>query len=114
MTAGRRAERRCGERDEHARMVGDGLRDALAAAQPSADELVGVLPVDLGTGRTLGCPAGLAGDRQHAAGFVDGGVTVEQFTGGPVNVIDTAAQQNRMQAATRLPGRTCGEVGGQR
>src|SRR5262249_33864601 len=64
-------ERGCRQRGEHARMGGDSLGDALAVAQPSADELVGVCLVDLSTGRTLGCPAGFAGDRQRAAGFVD-------------------------------------------
>jgi hypothetical protein len=39
-----RTERRCGERSEHARMGGDGLGDALAAAESRADELVGVRP----------------------------------------------------------------------
>ena len=32
-------------------MGGDGLRDALAATQPSPDELIGVYPVDLATSR---------------------------------------------------------------
>jgi hypothetical protein len=108
------AVRRCGERGEHAGMGGDGLGDALAAAESRADELVGVGPVDLGARRTLGCAACLARDRQNAAELVDGGVAVEQFAGRPVDVIDTAAQQNRLQAPTRLPGRTCGGIGGQR
>src|SRR5215813_9596054 len=51
-------------RGEHARMGGDGIGNALAAAQPGADELVGVGPVDLGTGRTLGGTASLARDGQ--------------------------------------------------
>jgi hypothetical protein len=45
-----RGRRECGE---HAGVGGDGLGDALAAAQPGADELVGVRPVDLGAGRAL-------------------------------------------------------------
>jgi hypothetical protein len=108
------AERRCGERGEHAGMAGDRLRNALAAAQPGADELVCVRPVDLGTGRALGSAAGLAGDGQDAAGLVDGGVAVEQFAGGPVDVVDAAAEQNRLQASTRMPGRSCRGIGGQR
>jgi len=109
------AERRCGERGEHAWMGGDSLRDALAAAQPSADELVGVRPVDLSARRALGRAAGLAGNRQDAAGLVDGGVTVEQFAGGPVDVIHAAAQQNRLQASPGVPGRACGKgIGEQR
>jgi len=109
------AERRCGERGEHAGVGGDGFGDALAATQPSADELVGVRPVDLGAGRALERAAGLARDRQNAAGFVDGGVTVEQFAGGPVDVVDAAPQQNRLQAASGVPGGACWKgIGGQR
>src|SRR5207249_4122425 len=55
-----RAERWCGQRSEHARMGGDGIGNALAAAQPGADELVGVSPVDLGTVRALGGRSGSA------------------------------------------------------
>src|SRR4029077_15377707 len=72
-----RAERRRGQRDEDARGGGDGGGDALAAAQPGADELVSVGAVDLGAGRAAGGAAGLAGDRQDAAWV--GGVA-----GGPV------------------------------
>src|SRR5262249_2502893 len=46
-----RAERRRGQRDDDARVVGDGGGDALAAGEPGADELVGVGAVDLGAGR---------------------------------------------------------------
>ncbi len=95
-------------------MLGNSGGDALAAAKPSANELVCVCPVDLGTGRTLGRSAVLARDRQDAAGLVDGGVTVEQFAGGSVDVVDATAQQNRLQAPTRMPGRACGWIGGQR
>jgi hypothetical protein len=66
-----RAERRRGQRDKDARMVRHGGGDALAAGQPSTDELVGVGAVDLGAGRAPGSAAGLAGDRQDAAGLVD-------------------------------------------
>ena len=59
------AERRRGEGDEHARMVGHLGGDAFAAGQPGPDELVGVGPVDLGAGRAPGGPARLAGDRQE-------------------------------------------------
>jgi hypothetical protein len=89
-----RAERGCGEGGEDARVSGDGGRDSFAAAQPGADELVGVGAVDLRAWRALGGSAGLAGDRQDAAGLVDGGVAVEQFAGGPVDVINAATQQD--------------------
>ena len=107
------AERRRGEGDEHARVVRDGGGDALAAGKPGADELVGVGAVDLGAGRAAGGPAGLAGDRQDAAGLVDGGVTVDQFAGAAVDVVGAAAQQNRLQAPSGVPDDTCGDRGGQ-
>jgi hypothetical protein len=109
-----RAERRRGERDEHAGMVGDGGGDALAAGQSGADELVCVGAVDLGAGRAAGGAAGLACDRQDAAGFVDGGVAVDQFAGAAVDVIGAAAQQNRLQAPSGVPDGACGDMGGQR
>lgn len=94
-------------------MARDRLRNALAAAQPGADHLVGAGAVDVGARRALRGPAGLAGDRQDATRLVEGGVSVQQFAGGPVEVVDAAAQQNRLQAAARVPGGACGGVGGQ-
>ena len=82
--------------------------------QPSADELVGVGAVDLRAGRAAGGAAGFAGDRQDAAGFVDGGVAVDQFAGAAVDVVGAAAQQNRLQAPSGVPDGTCGDRGGQR
>ena len=108
------AERRCGERGKHARVLGNSDRDDLAAAQPGTDDLVGVGAIDLGAGRTLRGAAGLSGDRQDAAGFVNGGVAVEQFAGGPVDVVDATAQQNRSQAAARMASGACGGIGEQR
>src|SRR6266487_445631 len=96
-------------------MGGDGGGDSLAAAQPGADELVGVGPVDLGTGRTLGGAAGLARNRQDSTGLVEGGVAVQEFPGGAVDVIDAATQQNRLQAPARVPSGARGNGGsGQR
>ena len=69
-----RAERRRGEGDEDAQVVSDRGRDAFAAGQSRADELVGVGAVDLGAGRAAGGAAGLARNRQDPAGLVDGGV----------------------------------------
>src|SRR5438046_1985012 len=97
-----RSERRRGGGDEDARMGCDGGGDALAASQPGADQLVGVRTVDLGAGRTSGGAAGLAGNRQGAAWLVHGSVAVDQFSGGAVDVIDAATQQNRLQAASGL------------
>jgi hypothetical protein len=75
-----RAERQRGEGDEDAWVVRDGGGDALAAGESGADELVGVGAVDLGAGRAAGGAAGLAGDGQDAAGFVDGGVARSYMT----------------------------------
>jgi hypothetical protein len=61
------AERRCGECSEDAWMGANAVRDALAAGEPGAEELVGVCAVDLCAGRAAGCAAGLARDGQDAA-----------------------------------------------
>ena len=92
----------CGQGGEDAGVLGDGGGDALAAGQPGADELVGVGPVDLGARWAPGGAAGLARDGQDAAGFVDGGVAVEQFAGSAVDVVDAAAQQDGLQASAGL------------
>ena len=95
--------------------LGDGGGDALAAGQPGADELVGVGPVDLRARRAPGGAAGLARDGQDPAGFVDGGVAVEQFAGGAVDVVDAATQQDGLQASAGVPDGACRDgVGGQR
>jgi hypothetical protein len=43
-----------------------------------------------------GTRGGFAGDAEQAAGFVDGGVAVEQLTGCPVEVVDAAVQLDRL------------------
>jgi hypothetical protein len=46
---------------------------------------------------------------------VDGGVAVEQFAGGTVDVIDAATQQDGLQASAGVPDGACRDgVGGQR
>jgi hypothetical protein len=87
-----------GEGGEHARVASDSFGDALAARQPGADELVGVGAVHLGARWAARSAAGLAGDRQDAAGFVDGRIAVQQFPGGAVDVIDAPAQQDGLDA----------------
>ena len=72
-----RAERGRGQCCEHARVLRDRARDTFAAGQSGADHLVGVSAIVLRARRALGGAAGLAGDRQDAAGLVDGGVAVE-------------------------------------
>jgi hypothetical protein len=108
-----RTERWRRERGEHARMLGNGGGQALAAAEPGSDHLVGVGAVVLGTGRAAGSAAGLAGDRQDAAGLVDDGVTVEQFAGSPVDVVNAAAQQNWLPTTARVSGDACSWISGQ-
>jgi hypothetical protein len=103
------AEGRRGEGGEHARVGGDRVGDALAAREPGADELVGVGAVHLCTRWAEGGAAGLAGNRQHPAGFVDGRIAVQQFPGGAVDVIDAAAQQDGLDAPACLPDGTSGE-----
>jgi hypothetical protein len=43
---------------------------------------------------------------------VDGGVTVQQFASGTVDVIDAATQQNRLQASSGMPDGACGDGDG--
>jgi len=68
------AEAGGGEGDEQSRVGGDGCRDALAAGQPGADQLVFVGPVDLGAGRAAGrppVPARLEQQPARLLGFLD-------------------------------------------
>lgn len=97
-----RAKARCGEREEHRAVSGDGGWNALAAGQSSADELVSVSSISLGAGQAPGRAAGLASDGQDTAGFVDGAVAMDQLSGGAVDVVDPAAQQDGLNAAVRM------------
>src|SRR5687768_3159308 len=85
------SERRRGQGDEQARVRADRLRDAFAADESGADELVGVGAVRFGAGGAAGGAAGLARDAQDAVGLVVGGVTVQELAGGLVVVLDFAA-----------------------
>ena len=85
-----RSEAGCGEGGEHARMRGHGLGDALAAGQAGADDLPGVVLVDLGAGRADVLAAVAAGDQQHAAGFGVGVVHGAGLAGGAVDGVDAA------------------------
>src|SRR5204863_9732325 len=103
------AERGRGEGGEHTRVGGDTLGDALAARQPGADELVGVGAVHLRTRRAAGGATALTRNRQHPAGFMDGGIAMQQFPGGAIDVIDATAQQDRLNTPACLPGVASGE-----
>ena len=118
-----RAERGCGQGGEHARMLRDGLRDALAAGQPSTDELAGVALVDLGAGRAHGLAPVAARGQQHPAGLGSGVVDGREFTGGQVDSVDAAPELDRVGAAAGRgelafgveevsPGDRVGVVGG--
>ena len=96
-----RAEARGGERGEHARMSGDGLRDALAAEQPGADQVAGITLIDGRAGRTDTIAAVAARHKQNPARLGGGVVHRAQFTGGQVYRIDTTAQVQRVGT---LPG----------
>jgi hypothetical protein len=102
-------ERGRGQGGEHARVAGDAAGDALAARQPGADQLVGVGAVHLRARWAARSAAGLARDRQHPAGLVDGRITVQQFPGGAVDVIDAPAQQDGLDAPSRRPDGASGE-----
>jgi hypothetical protein len=90
----------CGQGEEDCRVFGDFGGDAFAADQAGADELVGVGAVGLGARRAAGGAAGLAGDAQDAAGFVRGGVAVEEGAVERVAVFDFAAQVDGLGASS--------------
>jgi hypothetical protein len=104
-----RAEGGCCEGGEHAWVGGDAVGDALAARQSGADELVGVGAVHLRARWAARRAAGLTRNRQDPAGLVDGRITVQQFPGGSIDVIDTAAQQDGLDAPACLPVGSSGE-----
>ena len=87
-----RAERRRGEGGEHARVRGDRLGDALAAAEPRADELAGVALVHLRAGRADGLAAVAARDGCLAG--IEGG----EFAGGGVDHVGAGAELDRVGA----------------
>jgi hypothetical protein len=93
-----RAERRRGEGREHTRVGGDRFGDALATGQSRADELAGIAFVDSRAGRADGLTAVPAGDMEHASELAGSVVDAGDFSGGQVDSVDTAAQQDRVRA----------------
>ena len=69
----------------------DGLGDALAARESSADELAGVALVDGRASRAHGVTPVAAGDVQHSPVLVGGVVEGGEFAGGQVDGVDAAA-----------------------
>ncbi|GFH70481.1 hypothetical protein Sdia_12490 [Streptomyces diastaticus subsp. diastaticus] len=96
-----RAERRGGECGEDAGVVADGVGSAFGgvAAEAGADEVVGVAGVGPGAGGAAGGAAVAAGDAQDGAGFVVGGVSVEDSAGGGVEGFGGAGEADGVGAA---------------
>ena len=85
-------------------MVSDRGRDSFAAAQPGADELVGVGAVDLGAGQAAGGAAVLQAIGRTPPGFVDRGVAVDQFAGAAVDVVGAARAAKPASGTLRYTG----------
>jgi hypothetical protein len=79
-------------------MAGDGFGDAFAAGQARLEELVGVGPVDLGTGWAAGGPAGAACLEQQPVRLPSGVDDRPCFPGAGVDVVDAADQPDRSLA----------------
>jgi hypothetical protein len=78
----------------------DRLGDALAADEPSTDQLVRISAVRLGAGRADRGAAITARGIDHAIRQVAGVRRAEHFPGGRVNVVDMATQADRPRAPT--------------
>ncbi len=61
-------EARGGECEEHGGMVSDRVIDALAADEPGSDQVAGIGPVGVGTGRTAGLAPRATGLQEHTIG----------------------------------------------
>ena len=85
-------ERGRGEGGEHARVLGNRFRYALASGQARADELAGIALVGDRAGRAGRLAAVTAGDMQDTAGFGIGGVGAPGLAGSQVDSGDRAAQ----------------------
>ena len=93
-----RAEAGCGEGGEHARVRGHGVGCSFAAGEAGADDLAGVVLVDLGAGGADVLAAVAAGDQEDAAGLVVGVVHGAGFAAGAVDGVDAALQADRVGA----------------
>src|SRR5829696_8661615 len=89
------AEARGGEGHEQSRMLAHRLGDALAALQPSSQELVGVGPVGSRTGRAARLAAGATRLEQHPVRFPRRVVDGADLAAGPVSLLDPANQADR-------------------
>jgi hypothetical protein len=91
-----------GEGHEQPRMLADAVRDALAALQPSGQELVGISPVDGRTRRAARLPAGTARLQQHPIRLPTRVVDLPDLAGCPVGVLDPTGQADGVVAVAGL------------
>src|SRR5512132_2177741 len=96
------AERWSGEGHEQPRMLADAVGDALAALEPSGQELVGVGPVGGRTRRAARLPAGAARLQQHPIRLPPRVVDGADLAGCAVGVLDAAGQTDRVVAVAGL------------
>ena len=93
-----RPERGRGEGDEHGGVLGDGFGDAVTAAQPGDEDLVGVALIQPGAGGADGLAAVPARHRDVSAGLagaVDGG---DDLPGGGIMLALPSGQPDRLAA----------------
>ena len=100
-----RAEGGRGERGEDHRVGSDGFGHALAADQTSADQMVGVGTIGLGTRRAHTGAAVPAGDVDHAIGQGLGWSGGQDFAGGGVDGVQVSGQADGAFTAS-----DCGDV----
>jgi hypothetical protein len=109
-----RAEARCGEGGEDARVGGDVFGDALAAAQAGGDQVEGVAAVDLGAGRAAGGAAVVAADEELAGREVGGVEVLEDAAdlagGGVDGVLGAVAVEADRVGAAAQSGELVGEL----
>ena len=91
-----------GEGHEQPRMGGHGLGDALAALEPSGQELVGIRPVGGRTGRAAGLPSGAASLEQHPIRLPPRVVHLPDLAALAVGLLDPAGQADGVVAVAGL------------
>jgi hypothetical protein len=96
------AEAGGGEGHEQPRMLADRLGDALAALQPSGEQLVGIGPVGGRTRGTFGLQAGAARLQQHPVRLPLGVVNGADLAGRLVGLLDVAGQADGVVAVAGL------------
>src|SRR3954452_2443250 len=95
-----RPEARRRQRQEHHRVLSDGLGHALAAAHPARDKLERVAPISARARRADGLAAVAAALQQRSVGLVVGGVGGHYLPCRRVERIDSPTKSNRSAAVT--------------